>query len=204
MEDVYQRNFTMPSDSIVFAGINVSFGRKPITLAVLDEGSHISVLEKCDIPTAVVALQEYKNICLVIDLPSSKTEQSAYVNLKKHISEAGFSSASEEGDTKRWFETDAQECFREWIGQSPLSRRILEGRLQRSLILYEHGLRIKDPMDVFDEITRFKLIHGTFRIENVYAAKELDALMVAHLAWMSVNRPDQVVTKEGLLLPAPE
>jgi hypothetical protein len=204
MEDVYQRNFTMPSDSTVFAGVNVSFGRKPITLAVLDEGSHIAVLEKCDIPKALASLQEYKNIRLAIDVPSSKTEQTAYVNFKKHLAEAGFPSSSNQDHTKRWFETDAQECYREWIGQSPLSRRILEGRLQRSLILHEHGLRIKDPMDVFEEITRFKLIRGTFRIENVYSAKELDALMVAHLAWMSVNRPDQTVTKEGLLLPAPE
>src|SRR5215217_2677369 len=169
----------MQSDSTVFAGVNISFGRKPITLAVLDEDSHISVLEKLDIPTALASFQEYKNICLVIDLPSSKTEQSAYLNLKKHITEAGFPAASDKDHAKRWFESDAQECFREWIGQPPLSRRILEGRLQRSLILYEHGLRIKDPMDVFEEITRFKLIHGTFRIENVYSAKELDALVVA-------------------------
>jgi len=194
----------MQSDSTAFAGVNISFGRKPITLAVLDEGSHISVLEKCDIPEALAGLQEYKNIRLAIDVPSSKTEQSAYVNFKKHIGEAGFLDSSNADHAKHWFETDAQECYREWIGHSPLSRRILEGRLQRSLILHEHGLRIKDPMDVFEEITRFKLIRGTFRIENVYSAKELDALMVAHLAWMSVNRPDQTVTKEGLLLPAPE
>jgi hypothetical protein len=194
----------MSSDSTVFAGVNISFGRRPITLAVLDEELHISILEKWDIPKALSGLQEYKNIRLAIDVPSSKTEQSAYVNFKKHLAEAGFPAASRADHAKRWFETDAQECYREWIGQTPLSRRILEGRLQRSLILHEHGLRIKDPMDVFDEITRFKLIHGTFRIENVYSAKELDALMVAHLAWMSVNRPDQIVTKEGLVLPAPE
>ncbi len=33
----------MQSDSTVFAGVNISFGRKPITLAVLDEELHISV-----------------------------------------------------------------------------------------------------------------------------------------------------------------
>jgi len=204
MEDVTQRNITMQSDSTVFAGVNVSFGRKPITLAVLDQELHITLLEKWDIPKALASLQEYKNIRLAIDIPSSKTEQSAYMNFKKHLAEAGFPASSRALQAKHWFETDAQECYREWIGQPPLSRRILEGRLQRSLILHEHGLRIKDPMDVFEEITRFKLIRGTFRIENVYSAKQLDALMVAHLAWMSVNRPDQVVTKEGLVLPAPE
>src|SRR5215208_7348346 len=132
MEDVYQRNFTMQSDSTVFAGVNVSFGLKPITLAVLDDVSHISILEKLDIPKALATLQEYKNIRLAIDIPSSKTEQSAYVNFKKHIHEAGFPAASNEDHAKHWFETDAQECYRAWIGQSPLSRRILEGRLQRS------------------------------------------------------------------------
>jgi hypothetical protein len=35
-----------------------------------------------------------------------------------------------------------------------LPRRTLEGRLQRSAILYEQGLQIRDPVEIFEEITR--------------------------------------------------
>lgn len=194
----------MQSDSTFFAGVEVSFGRKPITLAVLDGELNITILEKSDTPTVLACLQEYENIRLAINVPSSKTAQSAYVDLKNRIVEAGFRAFSQKDHAKQWFETDAQDCYREWIGQNPLPRRILEGRLQRALILYEHGLRIEDPMDIFEEVTRFKLIHGTFRLENVYSSKELDALVVAHLAWMCVNRPEWIVTKDELVLPTRE
>lgn len=194
----------MQSSLLLFAGADISSGRKPITLAVLNEELKITILEKLDIPAALSCLQEYGDICLAINVPSSKIAQSAYVNLKKGIAEAGFKVFSKKEHAKQWFETSAQDCYREWIGQNPLPRRILEGRLQRALILYEHGLRIEDPMDIFEEITRFKLMHGTFRLENLYSSKELDALVVAHLAWMSVNRPERIVTKGELVLLAQE
>ena len=80
----------------------------------------------------------------------------------------------------------------------------MEGRLQRALILYEQALRIEDPMEIFEEITRYKLIKGNFRLENLYSSKELDALAAAYLAWMTVNRPEQIVAKGKLIQPAQE
>ena len=50
-------------------------------------------------------------------------------------------------------------------------------------------------MEIFEEITRYKLIKGIFRLENVYSSKELDALAAAYLAWMSVNRPERIVVQ---------
>ena len=194
----------MQSDATLFAGVDLSFGRKPILLAGLDEELKITVLEKRDIATALASLQKYENVCLAINVPSSKTKQSAYVNFKKQIVEAGFRVFFKKDQSKQWFETNAQDCYREWIGQNALSRRTFEGRLQRALILHEHGLRIKDPMDIFEEVTRFKLINGTFRFESLYSAKELDALVAAHLAWTGINRPARIVTKTGLVLPARE
>jgi hypothetical protein len=194
----------MQSDSTLFAGVDLSFGRKPIMLAGLDEELKITILEKWDIAAALACLQEYENVCLAINVPSSKTKQSTYVNFKKQIAVAGFRAFSKTDQSKQCFESNAQDCYREWIGQNALSRRTFEGRLQRALILHEHGLRIKDPMDIFEEVTRFKLIHGTFRFESLYSAKELDALVAAHLAWMSVNRPARIMTKAGLVLPAQE
>jgi hypothetical protein len=194
----------MQSNTLLFVGADISSGRKPITLAALDEDSNITILEKWDISAALSYLQEFKNISLVINKPSSMLAQSTYVDFKNQIAQADFQSFSTTDHPKQWFETNAQDCYREWLGQNPLPRRILEGRLQRALVLYEQALRIEDPMEIFEEITRYKLIKGVFRLENVYSSKELDALAAAYLAWMSVNRPERIVATGELVLPTQE
>jgi hypothetical protein len=194
----------MQSNTFLFAGADISSGRNPVTFAALDEDSNITILEKWNISAALSCLQEYKNISLVINKPSSKIAQKAYVDFKNQIAQADFQSFSKNAHPKQWFETSAQDCYREWLGQNPLPRRTLEGRLQRALVLYEQALRIEDPMEIFEEMTRFKLIKGVFRLENVYSSKELDALAAAYLAWMSINRPEQIAATGELVLPAQE
>jgi hypothetical protein len=194
----------MRSNSLLFAGADLSSGRKPVTFAALDEDSNITILEKWDISTALGCLREYDNVSLVINLPTSKVGHSVYEDFKNQISQAGFKSLSQKDQPKQWFETNAQDCYRVWIGENPLPRRTLEGRLQRALVLYEQALRIDDPMDIFEEITRYKLMKGIFRLENVYSSKELDALTAAYLAWMTVNRPEQIAAKDKFVQPAQE
>jgi len=194
----------MQSNSLLFAGTDISFGRKPVTFAALDEDSNIMILEKWDIPAALAFLQENKNISLVINKPSSKIAQRTYVDFKNQITQAGIKSISEKNSARQSFETNAQNCYRGWLGQNPLPRRTLEGRLQRALVLYEQALRIEDPMEIFEEITRYKLIKGVFQLENVYSSKELDALAAAYLAWMIVNRPERIVVQGEFVLPAQE
>jgi Protein of unknown function (DUF429) len=86
----------------------------------------------------------------------------------------------------------------------PLSKHTLEGRLQRQLILHEVGLHIPDPMLVFEEITRYRLIHGILPLETIYSTQELDALVAAFTAWSAGTKPDQVTllgdAEEGLLV----
>ena len=193
----------MQSNSLLYAGVDISAGRRPVSFAALDEDSNIVILEKWDIPTVLEYLREHDNVSLMINLSTSKIGQSVREDFKNQISQAGFKSLSQKDQPKRWFETNTQDCYREWIGKSPLPRRTLEGRLQRSLVLYEQALRIEDPMDIFEEITRYKLIQGSFRLENIYSSKELDALAAAYLAWMTVNRPQQIVVNGEFFLPAP-
>jgi len=194
----------MQSNSLLFAGTDISTGRKPVTFAALDEDSNITILEKWDIPAALAFLQENKNISLVINKPSSKIAQRIYVDFKNQITQARLKSISEKTSASQSFETNAQNCYRGWLGQNPLPRRTLEGRLQRALVLYEQALRIEDPMEIFEEITRYKLIKGVFQLENVYSSKELDALAAAYLAWMIVNRPERIVVQGEFVLPAQE
>lgn len=191
----------MQPNSILFAGADLASGRKPITFAALDGDLKTAILEKWDLPTALSCLQEYKNICLVINQPS-RLGQRTYEDFKNEISAAGFRAFSKEAFSKQWFETNATDCYREWIGQNPLPRRSFEGRLQRALTLYDQGVRMEDPMEIFEEITRYKLLQGKFRLDTIYASRELDALASAYLAWMSFNRPERIVVKGEVLVPA--
>jgi hypothetical protein len=83
-------------------------------------------------------------------------------------------------------------CYAVLLEQLPLPKRSLEGRIQRQLILYKNDLNIPDPMHIFQEITRHRLLQGILPIENLYQVEELDALVAAYTAWMAGTQPDQV------------
>jgi len=194
----------MPSDSTIFAGLDVSSGRKPVTFAALDDDLKIERLEKWDVATALASLAEYENIWLAVSLSALRNRQELQTEFKKEIRRAGFRSFAERGNARQWLETNAQDCFRVFTGQKLLPRRALEGRLQRSAILYEQGLSVADPIDIFEEITRYKLIQGVLPLENLLSANELDALVAAYLAWMMVNRPRQTLVQGEFVLPVKE
>jgi predicted RNase H-like nuclease len=90
------------------------------------------------------------------------------------------------------------------VAQVPLARLSLEGRLQRQLVLYEHGLCIKDPMDFFEEITRYKISKGILPMELLYLPDQLDALAAAYIARLAVKKEEDVFaigdTKEGMVV----
>ncbi len=194
----------MPSDHIIFAGVELSPGTKPVTFAALDGDLKVQFLKKWDVHEALSCLEEYEDIWLAINLSSFKREQEVYTEFKRKIVQAGFKSHSKKGSTKQWLETNAQDCFRALIGQNPLPRRTLEGRLQRSAILYEQGLQIRDPVEIFEEITRYKLMQGNLPLEDIYSSKELDALIAAYVAWLAANSPGQTAAKGEFVLPVQE
>lgn len=194
----------MTADTLMIAGLELSFGRKPITFARLDEDLKIQILEKWDSAETLSYLQEVENSLLAFNIPTTKPGQKIYTDLTKKLGQAGFTPYSPKRASKQWLETAAQDCFRILSGHNLLPRRSLEGRLQRSAILYEQGLQIKDPVDTFEEITRFKLIQGILRLESLPSSNELDALVSAYLAWMSLNRPGQIIPQGQFVLPAGE
>ena len=191
----------MTSDAFMFAGVEFSSGRKPVTFARLDEDLRIQVLEKWDRSETLSCLQDYENSLLGINVPSTKLGREAYQDLIKELPQVGFKPFSQEQESKQWLETNAQTCFRILSGHKLLPRRSLEGRLQRSAILNEQGLRIKDPVDLFEEITRYKLIQGILPLEDLPSSNGLDALAAAYLAWMSFNRPGRIALQGEFVLP---
>jgi hypothetical protein len=85
----------------------------------------------------------------------------------------------------------------------------LEGRIQRQLILHNHGLDIPDPMRVFEEITRYRILKGTISLERLYHPPMLDALASAYTAWMAATSPEEISNlghpEEGeIILPVPQ
>jgi predicted RNase H-like nuclease len=89
----------------------------------------------------------------------------------------------------------------------PLPKRSLEGRLQRQLALHSRTLDVPDPMRIFEEITRFRLMQGILPLDNLHTYHALEALVAAFTAWAAAKKPDEVTllgdAEEGqVVLPA--
>ena len=73
--------------------------------------------------------------------------------------------------------------------RAPLS---LEGRLQRQLALHERRVAVYDPMRIFEEFTRFRLLSGILPLGDLHSPGELDALVAAYTAWLAAKQPGSV------------
>jgi hypothetical protein len=126
----------------------------------------------------------------------------------KKLKGMGFQPYPTDDASHQWLETHPHAAFCVLLGQVPLPKPSLEGRLQRQLMLFEKGVSIKDPMDFFEEITRHKLLKGTLPADLIYSSEALDALAAAYTAYLAATQPDQVTlvgaAEEGqIVLPAP-
>jgi len=116
--------------------------------------------------------------------------------LYRKLSKIGFKPYGTDNATHQWLETHPYACFCALLERVPFPKPTLEGRLQRQLKLYDGGLQIIDPMDFFEEITRFKLMKGILPTEMLYSPDQLDVLVAAYTAWLATHRPDEI-TKVG-------
>ena len=114
-------------------------------------------------------------------------------SLYKRLAKMGFKQHPQEGAEHLWLETHPHACFTALLGQIPLPKPTLEGRLQRQIVLHDVGLRIKDPMGFFEEITRHRLRLGVMPMELIYHPEQLDALIAAYTAWMTAKRPAETM-----------
>jgi hypothetical protein len=110
---------------------------------------------------------------------------------------------------RQYLEVYPHACFSVLLDRLPFPKRSLEGRIQRQLILYKYDLDIHDPMYLFEEITRHRLLQGILPIEDLYQVEELDAMVAAYTAWKAGMQPDEVTflgdSSEGrLVIPVPE
>lgn len=114
-------------------------------------------------------------------------------SLYKRLAKMGFKPFPQEGVEHLWLETHPHACFCALLAQIPLPKPTLEGRLQRQIVLHDAGLRVKDPMGFFEEITRHRLRLGVMPLELIYHPEQLDALAAAYTAWMTAQRPAETM-----------
>lgn len=123
--------------------------------------------------------------------------------LYQKIVKLGYVSYSD--DTNRHFvEAPAEGVFSRLCGGANLFDSLsLEGRIQRQLILFEEGLHVKDAMNFFEEVTRFRLIKGILPTGDLYNPGELNAIASAYLAWLIHHKPEKTIRmgdeREGLI-----
>ena len=129
--------------------------------------------------------------------------------LYRNMVEMGYKPYSSKAFPRQFLETHPHAAFCALLGQNPLPKPTLEGRLQRQLLLYEKGLGIKDPMDFFEEITRHRLLQGILPQELIHTSEQLDVLVTALTAFLAATKPEEVSlfgpASEGrILLPVRE
>jgi predicted nuclease with RNAse H fold len=115
-------------------------------------------------------------------------------SLYRKLEKMGFKKYPAENSQYQLFETQPHACYCALSGGVPQSKTSIEGKLQRQLLLYENGVRIKDPMDFFEEITRHKTIKGVWPVELLYQPEQLDALAAAYTAWVAAHKPESMIS----------
>lgn len=109
--------------------------------------------------------------------------------LYEKLTGMGFKPYPTKDTSHQVLETHPHAGFLTLAGGSLLSAASLEGRLQRQTILHGEGLGIRDGMEFFEEVTRFKLKQGILPLEKVYSSTQLDVLLAAYTAWLAANEP---------------
>ena len=96
--------------------------------------------------------------------------------------------------SRRMFETFPHGGFTVLIGKRPYMKTMVEGLLQRQLLLYEEGLNIPDPMGLLEEWTRHRVLKGQLSRTGLHSRNELDALMAAYTAFLLEREVERVIT----------
>lgn len=112
--------------------------------------------------------------------------------LYRRLEELGYNPYPQADAACQYLEVYPHACFAALLGRLPFPKHSLEGRLQRQLALYDRKMRISDPMLVFEEITRHRLLQGILPLEGIYEPEELDAMAAAYTAWVAGTKPAEI------------
>jgi hypothetical protein len=112
--------------------------------------------------------------------------------LYKRLEEVGFKDFPAEESKLQMLEVYPHAVNTALLKRIPFLKKTLEGRLQRQLLLHSLSVDVPDPMRIFEEITRFKILQGQLPLEDLYCVEELEALIAAYTAWKAAKEPDEI------------
>lgn len=115
--------------------------------------------------------------------------------LKEHLAKLGYVAYQDKDSVRAYLGTNIEFACFQIISVPLFSGKSLEGRLQRQLLLAECGVNVADPMVFFEEITRFKLLHGNLPFEKIYNSMELNALICSFVAWSIQHSAENMICK---------
>jgi hypothetical protein len=129
-------------------------------------------------------------------------------DLYRRLEECGYRLYPVEGAPRQYLEVAPQATFTVLLGQIPSVRESLEGRMQRQLVLSDRKVKLPDPLDLFEEVTRFRILKGVLPFKDIHTPAELDALAAAYTAWVAATQANQAILlgdpAEGqIVLPGP-
>ncbi len=117
----------------------------------------------------------------------------ACLHLHQQLRAAGFLPYPADEAPRQVLETQAEALYAAWTGSSaPMPASSLEGRLQRQLALLEQRIPVPDAMNFFEEITRYRLLHGALPFNKLHTQSELNALAAAAAAWLAAHEPEKL------------
>ncbi len=112
-------------------------------------------------------------------------------NLYATLEEAGFVLYPGQG-ARLMAEVYPHGCYTVLLGKRPLRKNLLEGRIQRQLMLLAYGIDVPDPMKVMEEWTRHRFMQGEVYDRGLYSHDQLDALMAAYTMYLLDRHPSQI------------
>lgn len=113
-------------------------------------------------------------------------------SLYKRLESLGFQDYPAEDRVQQVLEVYPHASYTVLLKRIPFLKKTLEGRLQRQLLLHSLSVAVPDPMRLFEEITRYKIMRGQLPLDGLYSVEELEALMAAYTAWKVAMEPDEI------------
>ncbi len=94
--------------------------------------------------------------------------------------------------SKQYLEVHPHATYAVLLGHLPMRKDMLEGRMQRQLVLYREKVDVPNPLQVLEEITGHHLLEGHLTLSTLYTHDELDALASAYTAHRAFRQPELV------------
>lgn len=122
--------------------------------------------------------------------------------LIENLLETGFRQFGDEGE-KVFLEVPSETAFWSFECKPLFTEESFIGQIQRQIMLLELGIDLPDPMDFFEELTRFKLLTGNAPLEMILETPSLNAWINAFTALQLHKNPSRITqlgySQEGFL-----